>query len=186
MHAFSRSLARAVKNARDKMNLTQEQVGELVDTNTRTISSIENGKSNTRMNILYPLVRVLRIDPNEIFYPETVADSSVKHQLRALIENCSDEEAAALLTTSESVLRVLRKQNAGKIEEKKEPVSPWIRGSRLCVLSSGSLAHYNFQLYNINFDFLFALWTVEREFYQYCLFAHLGSRFTSANRAINP
>ena len=38
MHAFSRSLARAVKNARDKMNLTQEQVGELVDTNTRTIS----------------------------------------------------------------------------------------------------------------------------------------------------
>ena len=116
MHAFSRSLARAVKNARDKMNLTQEQVGELVDTNTRTISSIENGKSNTRMNILYPLVRVLRIDPNEIFYP---ADSSVKHQLRALIENCSDEEAAALLTTSESVLRVLRKQNAGKVEEKK-------------------------------------------------------------------
>ena len=119
MHAFSRSLARAVKNARDKMNLTQEQVGELVDTNTRTISSIENGKSNTRMNILYPLVRVLRNDSNEIFYPETVADSSVKHQLRALIENCSDEEAAALLTTSESVLRVLRKQNAGKVEEKR-------------------------------------------------------------------
>ena len=119
MHAFSRSLARAVKNARNKMNLTQEQVGELVDTNTRTISSIENGKSNTRMNILYPLVRVLRIDPNEIFYPETVADSSVKHQLRVLIVNCSDEEAAALLTTSESVLRVLRKRNAGKVEEKK-------------------------------------------------------------------
>ena len=116
MHAFSRSLARAVKNARYKMNLT---VGELVETNTRTISSIENEKSNTRMNILYPLVRVLRIDPNEIFYPETVADSSVKHQLRVLIENCSDEEAAALLTTFESVLRVLRKQNAGKVEEKK-------------------------------------------------------------------
>ena len=47
MHAFSRSLARAVKNARYKMNLTQEQVGELVETNTRTISSIENEKSNT-------------------------------------------------------------------------------------------------------------------------------------------
>lgn len=118
MHAFSRSLARAVKNARDKMNLTQEQVGELVETNTRTISSIENGKSNTRMNILYPLVRVLLIDPNE-FSTETVADSSVKHQLRALIENCSDEEAAALLTTSESVLRVLRKQNAGRVEKKR-------------------------------------------------------------------
>lgn len=119
MHPFSRSLARAVKNALDKMDLTQEQVGELVDTNTRTISSIENGRSNTRMNILYPLVRSLRIDPNEIFYPETVAESSVKHRLRALIDNCSDEEAAALLTTSETVLSVLRNQNAGKVEEKK-------------------------------------------------------------------
>lgn len=60
MHAFSRSLARAVKNARDKMNLTQEQVGELVDTNTRTISSIENGKSNTRMTAFNPSIRVGR------------------------------------------------------------------------------------------------------------------------------
>ena len=56
---------------------------------------------------------------NEIFYPETVAESSIKHRLRALIDNCSDEEAAALLTTSETVLSVLRNQNAGKVEEKK-------------------------------------------------------------------
>ena len=55
------------------------------------------------MNILYPLVRVLRIDPNEIFYPETVADSSVKHQLRALIENCSDEEAEKIQTVQDAV-----------------------------------------------------------------------------------
>ena len=130
MHAFSRSLARAVKNARDKMNLTQEQVGELVDTNTRTISSIENGKSNTRMNILYPLVRVLRIDPNEIFYPETVADSSVKHQLRALIENCSDEEAAALLTTSESVLRESCASKMPEELKKKRACLPFDKGKQ--------------------------------------------------------
>ena len=84
MHVFSRPLSESVKKARIKMNLTQEQVGALADTNTRTISSIENGKSNTRMNILYPLIRALRIDPNEIFYPELCADSSVKHQLHVL------------------------------------------------------------------------------------------------------
>ena len=60
------------------------------------------------------------------------------------------------------------------------------KGKQALRFSSGSLAHYNFQLYNIYFDFLFALWTVEWEFNQYCLFAHLGSRFSSANRAINP
>ena len=95
MHDFSRPLAEAVKKARYKMKLTQEQVGELTDTNARTISAIENGQSNTRMNILYPLIRVLRIDPNEIFHSERYTSSSTKDQLLALIEDCSDEEVAA-------------------------------------------------------------------------------------------
>lgn len=114
MHAFSQSLARAVKNARIKMNLTQEQLGELVETNTRTISSIENGKSNTRMNILYPIVRTLRIDPNEIFFPEIIAESSVRHQLRALIDKCSDDEAYALLTMADTILSILRNKDAAE------------------------------------------------------------------------
>lgn len=119
MHVFSRPLAIAVKNARIRLNLTQDQVGELAETNTRTISSIENGKSNTRMNILYPLIRVLRIDPNEIFYPEMRAESPVKHQLRVLIDNCSDEEAVALLTSAEAILNVLRRKETRSIEGKK-------------------------------------------------------------------
>ena len=119
MHDFSRPLAEAVKKARYKMKLTQEQVGELTDTNARTISAIENGQSNTRMNILYPLIRVLRIDPNEIFHSERYTSSSTKDQLLALIEDCSDEEAAALLETSETILRVLRSHKVKKIEEEK-------------------------------------------------------------------
>lgn len=106
MHDFSRPLAEAVKKARYKMKLTQEQVGELADTNARTISAIENGQSNTRMNILYPLIRVLRIDPNEIFHSERYTSSSTKDQLLLLIEDCTDEEAAALLETSETILKV--------------------------------------------------------------------------------
>lgn len=119
MHDFSRPLAEAVKKARYKMKLTQEQVGELADTNARTISAIENGQSNTRMNILYPLIRVLRIDPNEIFHSERYTSSSTKDQLLALIEDCSDEEVAALLETSDTILRVLRSHRAKKIEEEK-------------------------------------------------------------------
>lgn len=119
MHDFSRPLAEAVKKARYKMKLTQEQVGELADTNARTISAIENGQSNTRMNILYPLIRVLRIDPNEIFHSERYTNSSTKDQLLLLIEDCTDEEAAALLETSETILKVLRNHKAKIIEEEK-------------------------------------------------------------------
>lgn len=123
MRDFSRPLADAVRNARVKMDLTQEQVAELVDTNTKTINSIENMRSNTRMETLYPLIRLLRIDANEIFYSEMIKDSSAKHQLRVLIDDCSDEEAAALLATSETMLKILRGTN-GKTIEKKKSLSP--------------------------------------------------------------
>lgn len=118
MRDFSRPLADAVRNARVKMNLTQEKVAELVDTNTKTISSIENKRSNTRMETLYPLIRLLRIDANEIFYSEMIKDSSAKHQLRVLIDDCTDEEAAALLTTSETILKVLREKRPLSVKEK--------------------------------------------------------------------
>lgn len=118
MRDFSRPLANAVKNARVKMDLTQEKLAELIDTNTKTINSIENKRSNTRMETLYPLIRLLRIDANEIFYSEMIKDSSAKHQLRVLIDDCSDEEAAALLTTSEAILKVLREKRTLSVEEK--------------------------------------------------------------------
>ncbi len=124
MHVFSRPLSESVKKARIKMNLTQEQVGALADTNTRTISSIENGKSNTRMNILYPLIRALRIDPNEIFYPETCVASSVKHQLRVLIDDCSEQEANVLLSTSEAILDAMRSKDSRSAVEKEKSLSP--------------------------------------------------------------
>lgn len=124
MHVFSRPLAESVKKARSKMNLTQEQVGALADTNTRTISSIENGKSNTRMNILYPLIRALRIDPNEIFYPEMCADSSVKHQLHVLINDCDEREATVLLSTSEVILDAMRSKDGRSATEKEKSLSP--------------------------------------------------------------
>ena len=120
MHVFSRPLSESVKKARIKMNLTQEQVGALADTNTRTISSIENGKSNTRMNILYPLIRSLRIDPNEIFYPEMCTSSSVKHQLRVLIDDCSEQEAIVLLSTSEAILDAMRSKDGHPATEKEK------------------------------------------------------------------
>lgn len=124
MHVFSRPLSESVKKARIKMSLTQEQVGALADTNTRTISSIENGKSNTRMNILYPLIRALRIDPNEIFYPEMCADSSVKHQLHVLIDGCSEQEATVLLSTSEAILDAMRSKDGRSAIEKEQSLSP--------------------------------------------------------------
>jgi len=65
---------------------------------------------------LYPLVRVLKIDPREIFHPEMQRESPAIRQLRFLIEDCTEQEAATLIPVIDSVLAALRANNPQKIE----------------------------------------------------------------------
>lgn len=68
------------------------------------------------MEVLYPLIRALKIDAREIFNPEIRRESPALRQLRVLIEECSEEEAAAIIPVFQSVLTALRDKNALPIE----------------------------------------------------------------------
>jgi len=112
MSEYSHPLGDAVKRARGKLGLTQNEVAENADVDVRTVLNIENYKGNPKMEVLYPLVRTLRIDAREIFYPEIHRDSPELRRLRLLIEECTEEEAAAIIPVLESVLAALRDKNA--------------------------------------------------------------------------
>lgn len=116
MQDYSRPLGDAVKIARSELGLTQEQVASQIDADARTIMNIENYKGNPKMKTLFPLIRLLKIDAREIFNPEMQRDSSAIRQLRFLIEECSEQEAAALIPVIQSVLSTLRAKEASKIE----------------------------------------------------------------------
>ena len=116
MSEYSRPLGNAIKQARKKMDLTQGQVADAVNIDTRTILNIENYKGNPKMEVLYPLVRALKIDAREIFNPEMQRESPALCQLRLLIEDCSEQEAASMIPIFKSVLSVLRNQNTMPIE----------------------------------------------------------------------
>ena len=116
MHDYSRPLGDAVKRARGKLDLTQSEVADLADVDVRTVLNIENYKGNPKMEVLYPLVRALKIDAREIFNPEIRRESPALRQLRVLIEECSEEEAAAIIPVFQSVLTALRDKNALPIE----------------------------------------------------------------------
>ena len=116
MHNYSRPLGDAVKRARGKLDLTQNEVADLADIDVRTVLNIENYKGNPKMEVLYPLVRALKIDAREIFNPEIRRESPALRQLRVLIEECSEEEAAAIIPVFQSVLTALRDKNALPIE----------------------------------------------------------------------
>ena len=68
------------------------------------------------MEVLYPLIRALKIDAREIFNPEIRRESPALRQLRLQIKECSEEEAAAIIPVFQSVLTALRDKNALPIE----------------------------------------------------------------------
>lgn len=123
MPEYSRPLGDTVKRARGKLGLTQNEVADAADIDVRTVLNIENYKGNPKMEVLYPLVRVLKIDAREIFNPEIRRESPALRQLRLLVEDCSEEEAAAIIPVFQSVLSALRNQNATPIERKRASFS---------------------------------------------------------------
>lgn len=81
MPEYSRPLGDAVKRARGKLGLTQSEVADAANIDVRTVLNIENYKGNPKLEVLYPLVRVLKIDSREIFNPE------ISREMPALIPN---------------------------------------------------------------------------------------------------
>ena len=116
MPEYSRPLGDAVKRARGKLDLTQNEVADKINVDVRTVLNIENYKGNPKMEVLFPLVRALHIDAREIFNPEMRRETPALRQLRLLIEECSESEAAAIIPVFQTVLNALRDQNATPIE----------------------------------------------------------------------
>jgi DNA-binding XRE family transcriptional regulator len=116
MSDYSRPLGDTVKQARTRLKLTQSEVAELIDVDPRTVLNIENYKGNPKMEVLYPLIRVLNIDAREIFSPEMLRDSPSIQRLRQIIDSCTEEEALLLIPVVSELVTVLRRKDAIAIE----------------------------------------------------------------------
>lgn len=92
---YSQALGETVRAARE-LSLLQSQVASLIDADESTIMNIETYRVNTKIDVLYPLIRTLRIDPRDIFNPEISRECPEHYQFRTLIDYCSRQEAAKL------------------------------------------------------------------------------------------
>ena len=69
MPEFTRPLGDAVKRARGELEITQRQVAEAADVDVRTVLNIGNYKGSPKLEVLYPLIRSLKIDSREVSTP---------------------------------------------------------------------------------------------------------------------
>lgn len=115
-YVFQKPLGDAVLRARGESNLTQSQVAAMIEIDSRTVLNIEKYEGNPKLEVLYPLVRSLGIDPREIFYPERQLESPSIRRLRTLIDSCNEYEATKLLPVVESLLSVLHTDTPEEIK----------------------------------------------------------------------
>lgn len=116
MKEYVQSIGDAFKKARSEQGLTLEAVAEKSGVDIRTVINIEQYRGNPKLENLYPLVRTLKLDAREIFYPEMKQASPSIQQLRFLVEKCSEKEAATLIPVIQSVLSALRSSDAIQIK----------------------------------------------------------------------
>ncbi len=116
MYEFSQTLGDVIREGRRRAGLTQKDVSISLDMDYRTLQNIETGKGNPSMEKLYSLIRLLKVDSQEIFYPELVKNTPTLNQLRLLISDCTEEEADVLIPIIVAVLGGLRKKGASAIQ----------------------------------------------------------------------
>lgn len=84
---------------------------------------MEKGSSNATLNVLYPLLEVLKINSREIFSVKMPRISEAQYQLCVLIENCTNEESFVVIPVVESIKNGPSKGKGIENKMKKEPVS---------------------------------------------------------------
>ncbi len=65
--AIREKLGNKLKKAREKANLTQADVASKSDIHVNYYARIERGEENPSFEILHRIVKVLRIEPSDIF-----------------------------------------------------------------------------------------------------------------------
>lgn len=119
MKYYAELLGQTIKKTRIEQGLTQAQLAAKANIDVRTIINIEKNRGNPKLEVLFSLINVLKIDAREIFNPEMPSKNPAIQKLRFLIEDCNQEEVNALKPVIEAVLQALRQQKEYYLQKQK-------------------------------------------------------------------
>ncbi len=109
MQDIKQTLAKTVRDARLERGISQEKLAEILGLDTRTILNIEAGRGNPKFDKLYPLITYLKIPSDTIFYPDSNNPQPELQKLLTLLNDCTEEEAGALIPAIHYLLELHRK-----------------------------------------------------------------------------
>ena len=98
------TLGEIIKTARDKSDLTVEELTDRVGITERYLYRIENEGKIPTFEVLKKLVRELAIDGNLIFYPEKMSKDAEVEDLVRMLYNCDDRSLKIIRATVKAAL----------------------------------------------------------------------------------
>ena len=110
-------IGKRIRAARKRKGLTQEQLGEKIDTVAPHISNIENGKKPFSLELLIDLCNALEVTPTELLDDAlTFATPETSRRFESILEKGSADEQRAVL---EYASFIIESKGRYKPEEKK-------------------------------------------------------------------
>ena len=104
VHNLPETLGEIIKTAREKSDLTVEELTARVGISERYLYRIENEGKAPKLDVLKKLVRELAIDGNLIFYPEKPSKDSEVEDLVRMLYSCDDRSLEIIRATVKAAL----------------------------------------------------------------------------------
>jgi transcriptional regulator with XRE-family HTH domain len=105
MYGKKDKLGTVIKSARVQSGLTQKELGGQLNVSRHHIMRIENGVDSLSFDLLFRLVRLLRVPADLIFYPEYINRGGEYHRAALLVKLCSDKNLNIVIAALEFILK---------------------------------------------------------------------------------
>lgn len=110
VHIQHDTLGEVVKNARQRSNLTMEELAYRLQVSPRYLYRIENEGKKPSYDLLFALIRELSISPDLIFYPEKPTNDSEIESLIRQLYNCDAHSLKVIKATVTALLNNTNKK----------------------------------------------------------------------------
>lgn len=104
MEELLNKFGQTIKNARQAIGLTQDDLAEQTGVTTRYIMAIENENKQPSMKVLFKLIRTLKISADTIFFPEIQHADKKKEHLIYMIHLCDERDLQVVTATIKALL----------------------------------------------------------------------------------
>lgn len=94
----------AIKKAREREGMTQDQLGFVVDRDPRTIMYHENDGQHPSLNVFYQLTTMFGISVDQFFYPNTSVDEACQKRIDILLKSLNQQELRLVETLIRAII----------------------------------------------------------------------------------